>query len=88
MLFARQWRTFGIDVRSSLFLITQTKGEKMKIAINLNLVEFTPENDKEAKELNDVWRVVVDCVRANQKLVPVGEYVPGKSEFARFAIED
>lgn len=88
MFFARQWRNFGIDARSSLFLIFQTKGEKMKIAINLNLVEFTPENEQEAKELNDVWRVVVDCVRANQKLVPVGEYVPGRSEFARFAIED
>lgn len=60
----------------------------MKIAINLNLVEFTPENDQEAKDLNEVWKIVVDCVRANQKLVPVGEYVPGKSEFARFAIED
>ncbi len=60
----------------------------MKIAINLNLVEFTPENDREAKELNEVWKIVVDCVRANQKLVPVGEYMPGKNEFARFAIED
>lgn len=60
----------------------------MKIAINHNLVEFTPENDQEIKELDEVWKIVVDCVRANQKLVPVGEYVPGKSEFARFAIED
>ncbi|MDJ0621815.1 MAG: hypothetical protein QNJ17_02550 [Desulfocapsaceae bacterium] len=60
----------------------------MKIAINLNLVEFTPENEQEEKDLDEVWKVVVDCVRANQKLVPVGEYVPGKSEFARFAIED
>jgi len=60
----------------------------MKIAINLNLVEFSPENDQEAKDLNEVWKIVVDCVRANQKLVPVGEYIPGKSEIARFAIED
>ncbi len=60
----------------------------MKIAINHNLVEFTPENDQEIKDLDEVWKIVVDCVRANQKLVPVGEYVPGKSEFARFAIED
>lgn len=60
----------------------------MKIAINLNLVEFTPENEQEEKDLDEVWKVVVDCVRANQKLVPVGEYVPGKSEYARFAIED
>ena len=60
----------------------------MKIAINHNLVEFTPENDQEIKDLDEVWKIVVDCVRANQKLVPVGEYVPGRSEFARFAIED
>ena len=60
----------------------------MKIAINLNLVEFTPENDQEVKDLDAVWKIVVDCVRANQKLVPVGEFIPGKSEFARFAIED
>ncbi len=60
----------------------------MKIAINHNLVEFTPENEQEIKDLDEVWKIVVDCVRANQKLVPVGEYIPGKSEFARFAIED
>lgn len=60
----------------------------MKININLNLVEFSPENDQEVKDLDAVWKIVVDCVKANQKLVPVGEYIPGKSEFARFAIED
>ncbi len=60
----------------------------MKIAINHNLVEFTPENDQEIKDIDEVWKIVVDCVKANQKLVPVGEFIPGKSEFARFAIED
>lgn len=60
----------------------------MKININHNLVEFTPENDQEVKDLDSVWKIVVDCVRANQKLVPVGEYIPGKSDMARFAIED
>lgn len=60
----------------------------MKIVINQNLVEFSPENDQEVQDMDAVWKVVVDCVRANQKLVPVGEYVPGKSEVARFAIED
>lgn len=60
----------------------------MKIAINHNLVEFTPENDQEVKDMDEVWKIVVDCVKANQKLVPVGEFIPGKSEFARFAIED
>ncbi|MEE4242139.1 MAG: hypothetical protein V2I36_11790 [Desulfopila sp.] len=60
----------------------------MKISINHNLVEFTPENDQEKNDLNEVWKVVVDCVTTNRKLVPVGEYAPGKSEMARFAIED
>ncbi len=60
----------------------------MKVNINLNLVEFTPENDQEVKDIDAVWKIVVDCVKANQKLVPVGEFIPGKSEFARFAIED
>lgn len=60
----------------------------MKININLNLVEFTPENEQEVKDIDAVWKIVVDCVKANQKLVPVGEFIPGKSELARFAIED
>jgi len=60
----------------------------MKIAINQNLVEFSPENDQEVKDLDAVWKIVVDCVKSNQKLVPVGEYIPGKSDLARFAIED
>jgi len=64
------------------------RGEIMKININLNLVEFTPENDQEVKDIDAVWKIVVDCVKANQKLVPVGEFIPGKSELARFAIED
>jgi hypothetical protein len=64
------------------------RGEIMKVNINLNLVEFTPENDQEVKDIDAVWKIVVDCVKANQKLVPVGEFIPGKSEFARFAIED
>jgi Zn finger protein HypA/HybF involved in hydrogenase expression len=30
---------------------------------------------------------MVDCVRFNKKLVPVGEFLPGKTDVARFAIE-
>ncbi len=60
----------------------------MKITINQNLVEFSPENDQEVQDMDAVWKIVVDCVKANQKLVPVGEFVPGKSDVARFAIED
>lgn len=60
----------------------------MKITLDKNLVEFSPENEQETQELNALWRVVVDCVKFNKKLVPVGEYLPGESKIARFAIED
>jgi hypothetical protein len=59
----------------------------MKINLDKNLVEFTPENADEKAKLEALWKVVVDCVRFNKKLVPVGEYVPAKNEFARFMIE-
>ncbi len=59
----------------------------MKINIDKNLVEFTPETDDEKSKLEALWKIVVDCARFNKKLVPVGEYVPSKNDFARFAIE-
>lgn len=59
----------------------------MKIEINKNLVEFTPESAEEKKELEVLWKTVVDCVRFNKKLVPVGKYIPAEDKFARFAIE-
>ena len=60
----------------------------MKINVDKNLVEFAPESPEEAKDLESLWRLVVDCVKFNKKLVPVGEYVPQKSNRARFAIEE
>lgn len=60
----------------------------MKIALDKNLVEFSPENDREKEELDALWKVIVDCMKTNKKLVPIGEYIPGKSELARFALED
>jgi RNAse (barnase) inhibitor barstar len=60
----------------------------MNIAIDKNLVEFTPETDAETKNLDALWKVIVDCVKFNKKLVPVGEFVPGKTNVARFAIEE
>jgi len=59
----------------------------MQINIEKNLVEFTPENSDETAKLETLWRVMVDCVRFNKKLIPVGEYVPKNNKFARFAIE-
>ena len=60
----------------------------MKISVQKNLVEVKPENDREKTELNQLWQVLVDCVKFNKKLNPVGEYIPGKTELARFAIEE
>lgn len=59
----------------------------MKIDIDKNLVEFTPETADEKVKLEALWRTVVDCARFNKRLVPVGQYVPSQNEFARFAIE-
>lgn len=59
----------------------------MKIDIQKNLVEFTPENAEETAKLEGLWKLMVDCVRFNRKMVPVGEYVPQKNNMARFVIE-
>jgi hypothetical protein len=59
----------------------------MQINIEKEYVEFTPENSEEKAKLETLWRMVVDCVRFNKKLVPIGEYIPSKNNMARFAIE-
>jgi len=60
----------------------------MKIIVEKNVVEFTPESETEVQQLSTLWDVVVDCVKFNKKLVPIGEYVPSKNNLARFAIEE
>jgi hypothetical protein len=64
------------------------KGGVMKIKVEKNLVELVPESDDETKQMLKLWNTIVDCVKFNKKLVPIGEYVPQKSNLARFAIED
>ena len=59
----------------------------MRIELGKNLVEFTPEADHEKTMLQGLWQTLVDCVRFNRKMVPVGEYVPGKNNTATFALE-
>ncbi len=59
----------------------------MQINIEKNLVTMIPENENETAQLERLWNLIVDCVKFNKKLVPVGEYVPVKSNQARFAIE-
>jgi hypothetical protein len=59
----------------------------MKIKMEKNLVEFTPENEDETAMMEALWQLMVDCVRFNKKLVPVGEYIPQKKNLARFVVE-
>lgn len=59
----------------------------MKIDIEKDVVEFVPESGQETVQLEKLWNLIVDCAKFNKKLVPIGEYVPLKSNLARFAIE-
>lgn len=59
----------------------------MKIELEGSLLKMTPESDREKTELNQLWNLVIDCVKENRKLVPVGEYLPGVKEVATFNIE-
>ena len=59
----------------------------MKISVDKNIVEFVPESDQETGQLETLWNTIVDCVKFNKKLVPIGEYVPQKSNTAKFTIE-
>lgn len=59
----------------------------MKITVDRNVVELVPENAQETASLELLWRVVVDCLKENKKLVPIGEYIPSKQNLARFVIE-
>lgn len=60
----------------------------MKIKIENDLVELVPDGDEETKQLSALWDTIVDCVKFNKKLVPVGEFIPGTTEQARFSIEE
>lgn len=59
----------------------------MRINIEKELVEFTPENSEETAKLEALWKTIIDCARFNKKLVPIGEYIPPQKNIARFAIE-
>lgn len=63
-------------------------GGSMKITVEDDLVEFAPESGQETVQLEKLWNLLVDCVKFNKKLVPIGEFVPLKTNLARFAIEN
>ena len=59
----------------------------MKIELEGTLLKMTPESEREKEELNQLWTIIIDCVKDNKKLVPVGQYIPGIKEVATFNIE-
>lgn len=60
----------------------------MKIDFEKSRVIFYPENAEETSKLEALWRLMVDCVGFNKKLVPIGEYIPQKNnKGASFVIE-
>jgi len=59
----------------------------MRIDVDRNVVEITPESEQETASLDLLWKVVIDCYGNNKKIVPMGQFVPGHDKLARFHIE-
>lgn len=59
----------------------------MKIRINKDIVEFTPENAAETVELEALWVKMGNCVGQTKQLAPIGTYVPQEKNVAVFHIE-
>ena len=60
----------------------------MRIGIDKNMVEFSPESASERIKLEHLWKIIIDCNGEALKLSPVGEYIPLKNgKGASFYIE-
>lgn len=59
----------------------------MKIRIDKDLVEFTPENAAETAELEALWIKIGNCTGGNKQLQAIGTYVPAENKTATFHIE-
>ena len=59
----------------------------MKIRIDKDVVEFTPENASEQAELEALWIKMGNCVGDTKKLQPIGVYTPSENRTATFHIE-
>ena len=59
----------------------------MKIRINKDVVEFTPEHAAEAAELEALWVKMGNGTGATKSLQPMGVYVPSENKTATFHIE-
>ena len=59
----------------------------MKIRIDKDVVEFTPENAAEQVELEALWVKLGNCVGQTKSLQPIGVYLPSEHKTAQFHIE-
>ena len=59
----------------------------MKIRIDKDVVEFTPENGSEVVELEALWIKMGNCLGDNKKLAPIGVYVASQNKSAQFHID-
>ena len=59
----------------------------MKIRINQDIVEFTPENPAEKTELEALWIKMSNCIGKTKRLEPMGTYIPSEDKTATFHIE-
>ena len=59
----------------------------MKIRINKDIVEFTPEHPAEAAELEALWIKMGNCIGQTKSLQPIGVYIPSENKTAVFHIE-
>ena len=59
----------------------------MKIRIDKDLVEFTPEHAAEAAELEALWIKLGNCLGGTKTLQPIGTYIPAQQRTAVFHIE-
>ena len=59
----------------------------MKIRIDKDIVEFTPENASEQVELEALWVKMGNCIGATKQLQPIGVYIPSENKTAQFHIE-
>ena len=58
----------------------------MKIRIDKDLVEFTPEHPAEVAELEALWVKLGNCLGGNKSLEPIGTYIPSQQRTATFRI--
>ena len=54
----------------------------MKIEIDRTLVKMIPENEQEKKELNQLWNIVIDCVRENKEIGSRRPVYPWHQEYS------